>query len=212
MTANLYLLALLSCAKERCPEGMVLLQGGKFTLGEEPPQFQWQLMGRPFEVSSFCMDRFEFPNRQGEYPKSGVTFNEAKDQCEQLGKRLCSEPEWEYACQGPKGRLYSYGDDRVEGICHTQSTTGEQPFAKSGEYPKCHSPEGVFDLNGNLSEWVDATWSQTKTSAGGWKTLRGGTIEEKTHYGQDCTSRHGHDANNWRNSDDGFRCCAEPRL
>ena len=189
---------------------MVFLQGGTFTLGEEPPQFSWQLMGRPFEVSSFCMDRYEFPNRVGEYPRSGVTFNEAKALCTQLGKRLCTEPEWEFACQGSMERLYSYGHDRVERNCHTKSTTGEKPFAKSGDYPNCQSPEGVFDLNGNLSEWVDATWPQTGTSAGNWKTLRGGTIEKKTHYGQDCTSRHGHDANNWRNSDDGFRCCAEP--
>ena len=206
----LFLINLLSCTIEQCPEGMVFVNGGSFILGEDPPQFSWQLTGRPYQVAPFCIDRYEFPNQEGEYPKNNVTFDEAKALCAQLGKYLCREPQWEYACQGAENWLYSYGSQFVESNCHTESTKGDHPFSRSGQYPKCRSPQGVFDLNGNLSEWVDSTWSQNNTTRVNWKTLRGGTIESKTHYGQDCTSRHGHHQKNWRNSDDGFRCCAEP--
>ena len=74
-------------------------------------------------------------------------------------------------------------------------------------------PDGVFDPNGNLSEWVMDDWRSFDGNRNRWratkpnqKTLRG-TMWGETHYGQDCTSRHGHDAQKWRNLDDGFRCC-----
>lgn len=45
-----------------------------------------------------CMDRFEWPNRAGELPPVMMRFGEAQDECRSVGKRLCTEFEWELAC------------------------------------------------------------------------------------------------------------------
>ena len=43
-------------------------------------------------------------------PVAKVTWQEAHEQCEAQGKRLCSAQEWEKACKGPLNFVYSYGD------------------------------------------------------------------------------------------------------
>ena len=57
-----------------------------------------------------CMDEHEWPNRPGEHPDVMVRYVEAKAACEAVGKRLCTEFEWETACEGPEVLAYPYGD------------------------------------------------------------------------------------------------------
>lgn len=49
---------------------------------------------------SFCMDRFQFPNREGAAPSVAVTYYEAEALCSAQQKRLCTEREWTFACEG----------------------------------------------------------------------------------------------------------------
>ena len=71
----------------------------------------------------------------------------------------------------------------------------------------------MYDLNGSLSEWTSDFWdgppepfnAEAKVDAH-WFTLRGGTMWNRTFYGQDCSSRHGH-RRSFENMDDGARCC-----
>ncbi len=54
------------------------------------------------EVGATCVDRFEAPNVQGQFPlvmESGVS---AEKWCGRRGKRLCTDAEWEEACSGPQ--------------------------------------------------------------------------------------------------------------
>ena len=128
--------------------------------------------------------------------------------------------EWTRACRGTKGRIYAYGSQQQKNICNSDALSPEEnshPVA-SGSMSSCKSPEGVYDLNGNLSEWVADDWRSFDHNQKRWrtakpkqKTLRGGTMWAQTHYGQDCTSRHRHDASTWRNHDDGFRCCTDSK-
>ena len=91
-----------------------------------------------------------------------------------------------------------------------------QPSTKAGGWERCRTPEGVYDLNGSVSEWVADPWTggpepfnpEARVDPETWGTLRGGTMWSGTFYGQDCTSRHGH-AGHFRNIDDGFRCCRD---
>lgn len=193
-----------ACFDQRCPPDMVHLTGNTFVLGEDHPSEDWHLTGRPYEIKSFCIDRYEYPNKRGTIPEGNVSFESAKHLCDKIGKRLCTEPEWELACKGPQNFAYSYGKKYEKDFCNTR-INGH--FAPSGQYSNCKSPEGVYDLNGNLSEWVDAEWPSRGKMFVDWKTLRGGTVNPDTHYGQDCTSRHGHHGRDWMNRDDGFRCC-----
>ena len=224
----LFFLFLLCCSstssvKDNCPEGMVFISGGTFQSGVTTPIRPWHEESRSVVLESFCMDVYEYPNQLGELPMGRVTWNDAQAFCQQQDKRLCSSVEWERACRGKDGWQYSYGPTYQRSRCNTPITGGgpgkdPPPIAPSGKYSQCVSPEGVYDLNGSLSEWVSDPWNdfsepfnaRAKVDPKTWRTLRGGTMWSNTFYGQDCTSRHGH-ISSWKNIDDGFRCCANPR-
>ena len=218
-------LLLLGCpSAPPCPEGMIYLDARVVPLGAEEPT-AWQQPARLAQVGAVCMDRYEWPNREGELALGDLTWEQANSHCASVGKRLCTSDEWGGACRGTEGRSYSYGDRFDRSRCNTPlegSGPGsrEPPIAAAGSHPGCCSPEGVCDLDGNLSEWVSDPWAEfvepfnanpdSAASPERWRQVRGGTMWSDTFYGQDCTSRHGHDKNYWRNADDGFRCCADP--
>ncbi len=214
----------ISCGEAplECPDGMVHIPGGAATLGGERPR--GGLRGpTAVALSAYCIDTYEFPNQAGSRPRAHVTWPQAASLCAEVGKRLCTEDEWERACRGPENLRYSYGDVRDPTRCNTPIDgtgpgPGGAPVAVSGAHPGCHTSEGVFDLNGNLSEWTSDGYagppepfnrSATPTKET-WRVVRGGTMWNETFYGQDCLSRHGHD-DSFKNMDDGFRCCADPR-
>lgn len=68
------------------------------------------------DISSFCIDRYEAPNRRGIKPFSGVLGIEAAWWCDRRGKRLCTMDEWQRACLGPEGKnTYGYGEQYIPG-------------------------------------------------------------------------------------------------
>ena len=211
MTVILMLLSCQPSASLSCPEGMILLSGGKMKLGIAKNQ-PWQLAQQEVQLEPYCIDQYEFPNKKGVKPTIKVSWEEAVGLCAQQGKRLCSEQEWEAACRGSALRRYSYGNTMESERCNTGSEQPQNLLKESGSFADCHSPEGVYDLNGSLSEWTSSSWThfnpQSKEAfKESWKVLRGGTMWSDTHYGQDCNSRHGHNPQSWRNIDDGLRCC-----
>lgn len=211
-----------------CPDGMIAIEAGDYLLGRTVPVPKWDPGVTPaapsgywslpnpaavVRVESFCLDRYEYPNEKGTLPRTRVTWREAQEACEALGKRLPTRTEWQAAAQGPKGWLYSYGPRFEVGRCNTDQEAGAfEKLATSGAYPRCHSAQGVYDLNGNLSEWVSDSWEGPWYSNEVWggpsdqtATLMGGTAWVGDAYGQDSTSRHRHRAGE-RWDDDGFRC------
>ncbi len=132
----------------------------------------------------FCIDRYEYPNIEGEYPMVMVNLEEAKLACSSQGKRLCDEDEWTFACEGEETLPYPYGYERSEEKCNIdrtwrafdskllRSSNGQHLVnelyrlwqgVKSGEYRDCRSPFGVYDMTGNVDEW---TTSVRKDSTG----------------------------------------------
>jgi hypothetical protein len=205
-----------------CAEDMAGIPGQELVVGARPEVGRpWVEAPRTVHLGAYCIDRYEFPNLAGELPRSEASWHEATASCRAAGKRLCTSAEWELACRGPSGRLYSYGTDRDPSACNTPFEGGgpgglPPPKAPSGSLLRCVTPEGVYDLNGNLSEWVvdvwagpPEPWQPAAEVDGRWHTLRGGTMWRQTHYGQDCASRHGHRGDS-QIDDDGFRCCSAP--
>lgn len=146
----------------------------------------------------FCIDRFEYPNLAGQYPLIFVSWNEATELCEEQGKRLCSEDEWTFSCEGEEGRPYPYGDGytRNPELCITDEPwtaynakamlprDGEAAGLEmdrlwrgkpSGSQPGCKSPFGVFDMTGNIDEWTRSSREGERPSilkGGYWGPVR----------------------------------------
>lgn len=219
LRAMTLLLALACNRTPTCPTDMAVIPAGTAQLGGTGKDFY--LAPQTVEHDAYCIDHYEYPNRVGEKPHGQYSWDEADAACTAIGKRLCTDIEWGRACRGPEGRQYSYGNTRDAEICNTPIEGGgpgksHAPVKPAGTFPDCVTPEGVYDLNGSMSEWTSDSWAGepepfdrgATVTPERWRTLRGGTMWNHTFYGQDCLSRHGHDRD-FRNMDDGFRCCAD---
>jgi formylglycine-generating enzyme required for sulfatase activity len=143
----------------------------------------------------YCIDRYEHPNRKGVLPATALDEAEAREKCREQGKRLCTRQEWVYACEGPRKRLYAYGRRYREGLCVTADAKGRRRAPQpAGSHPRCRTRRGLYDLNGNMAEWV----------AGG--QLMGGSAA-KPGTQTSCES----DAGSGGTAYNGLRCCADPK-
>ncbi len=176
---------------------------------------------------SFCMDRYEYPNEKGKIPVVLTSWLVAKATCEEAGKRLCTEDEYNFACEGPDMLPYVYGYDRDKTQCNI-----DQPYIypdhsrtlpmydaclldpscsaelqrldqrePAGARKTCVSWAGIYDLNGNVNEWVVRNGDQKPPTRSGlkggwWGPVRGRcrptvTFHKENDYGYEV----------------GFRCC-----
>jgi hypothetical protein len=81
----------------------------------------------------------------------------------------------------------------------------EGAVARTGEHPACESGYGVFDMVGNLHEWVQTSASLPHG------TFAGGYYLDTSQNGDGChyrTVAHAHDYHDYST---GFRCCADSR-
>ena len=119
-------------------------------------------------TGNYEIDVYEYPNMKGASPLLAESWFDAARRCEDEGKRLCTAFEWQLACQGEEGLLYSSVDDFATlpesfgwRFCNTVGSEfaglepTDQDLAPSGSFPNCASSAGVYDLTGNAFEWVE---------------------------------------------------------
>ena len=123
----------------------------------------------------FCIDLYEYPNVKGVRPQSWVSWRDMKRACEGQGKRLCTQSEWTFACEGPNIQPYPYGDGmhrdrtacnidndvpkgvnvlKVKNPASRDARALDALLVPSGSMPRCVSPFGVYDMVGNIDESV----------------------------------------------------------
>lgn len=116
-------------------------------------------------------------------PNGYVSGLVAREACSNAGKRLCAPDEWIAACRGERPRPFPYGPAYEPGACNVYREahpadilwgdasknhldprlnlveTALGPLLRlTGETPRCRSQwaaDAVFDMVGNLDEWVD---------------------------------------------------------
>jgi formylglycine-generating enzyme required for sulfatase activity len=166
-----------------CPE-MVEIPAGQFMMGspesdseagdaEKPPHLvrleRPVLVGRcPVtfeEYDHFCRaTRRQEPDDKswgrGRRPVIDMSWNDAKAYTEWLAGesgrayRLLSEAEWEYACRAGTTTRYWWGDEIAPENANFGGNVSRT--RQVGAYPG--SPWGLFDMHGNVWEWVEDRW------------------------------------------------------
>ena len=161
-------------------------------------------------------------------PQGYISGEVAEVACEAAGKRLCTLDEWMRACGGPDGTTWPYGDTYDADACNDQYEGGhpvvdyfgtsdgvwdmehmndpginQQPNTvdRTGSNPGCVSAEGIYDLHGNLHEWIDDPDG----------TFKGGFYADAELNGPGCTYTTTAHTFGYHDYSTGFRCCADPR-
>ena len=162
----------------------------------------------PGDTTSY--DNSQFAN----HPVVAVDWNQARTYCEWRSTRLPSEAEWEYAARGTDGRTYPWGEGfSCEKANYSLCTGGTTPV---GSYEVGKSPFGVYDMAGNVSEWVNDWFSETYYQSspssnplgpdtGQYRVQRGGAWANAADGAARSANRGGNDPNHW-DALVGFRC------
>jgi formylglycine-generating enzyme required for sulfatase activity len=137
---------------------------------------------RPAHSSTTCTYDMGDP----QLPVSCVPWTSAQAFCIAANKRLPREVEWELAARGTSGAKYPWGGSSAVGCGAavtlaseaTQRSCSNKKPARVGSHPGNQSPFGVYDMSGNVEEWVSDWYGETVSDlsprAGSSHVLRGG--------------------------------------
>lgn len=175
-----------------------------------------------FGEKVFQIDTFEAAVHDGkavsgkhEIPAFDVSWADAKGACEASGKRLCTEAEWVSVCQNAtavddnrngeladdmiEGTAYPYGDYHEPSRCWDDKQGDTFRPVYTGEMPRCVTPTGVYDMTGNVEEWVGDSPTTAVLLGGSWDTS-----EDHAR----CYRRNDSFGAGYSSVRTGFRCCA----
>ncbi len=207
------------------PVRVVAIAGGVALLAP----LDWEAAGaveaRRFETGPFRIDAFEvtrarwsacvrdgacIPLDPGEpgIPVSGVSAEEARAFCRFAGGELPTSDQWVLAAASPQARRYPWGETGA--VCRRASfglasgPCAEGAFGPdlAGARPDGVTPDGVFDLAGNVAEWTSA-------GAGAFEARGGAFGDGAAAALRNWSARTV--SGNERSSAIGFRCAYPPR-
>lgn len=226
---------------------MVFIRGGTVWRGskEERGEFD-EKPARQVTIHSYFIDLYEITNAQYQQfiektgrhrqevmvffddisvlfqpklPAVGVAWFDADAYCTWNGKRLPTEAEWEHAARGEDDRAWPWGETYAEGYANGRGEDdGFAYTAPVGSFEAGRSPFGLYDLSGNVLEWVfdwydefyykDGQITYPKGPDSGMaKVVRGGSWDN---VGNDLrTTKRSAVAPNRKEATIGFRCAMD---
>ena len=192
---------------------------------------------------------YEARSEPGVFPQAYISRVESARACKNAGKRLCSMKEWSRACRGKRGSLYPYGNHWQARKCNSDRphllslrfgpdarrwryedfndpTLDQEPgfLEKTGAFDQCGGDYGVYDLVGNLHEWVSDTVDDAlieamdaedvtrnhQPSRTGNGVFLGGFFSTHQELGPGCKFTTVAHEPTYHDYSTGFRCCASP--
>jgi formylglycine-generating enzyme required for sulfatase activity len=153
-------------------EGMVKIEAGLYEIGRAEAD-EFHSAPQDIQLDGYWIDVFEVTNAgyqafldatgaqppavwpgRADHPVQGVTWEQANAYCSFANKRLPSEAEWEAAARGPGPQppLYPWGDDRTAGGQADRLPLTDTYPVGSNDFNR--SPLGVYDMAGNVWEWM----------------------------------------------------------
>lgn len=205
---TLFPIPVFSESSSKPPEGMVLIPAGQFIFGADPSSNLSSFMSdttssqnaspsQTGNLPSFYLDKYEvtygdfirfkpkakYPDGRVDHPIRGVSWYEAEAYCFWLNKRLPTELEWEKAARGSEGFVFVWGNE-----FNKEKANFGKAVKRVGSFPEDKSVFGIFDLNGNVSEWTASVYepypgSTYKDPNFGKKlrVVRGGAYNKREH-------------------------------
>lgn len=156
---------------------------------------------------------YTVPEGMSNFPVVNITWMHANGYCKDIGKRLPTEAEWEKSARGPEGRKYPWGKS------YDKSFGNLTPGANTevGSFKTDVSFYGVYDMGGNVMEWVEDYYKpyvgndhKNKEYHRNNKVVRGGYSGTQGHYTMNSIFSRGSyrhsTAENKFGGDLGFRC------
>ena len=158
---------------------------------------------------------------QPEFAAMSMSWDEAVAYCKWAGKRLPTEAEWEKAGRGEGKRKYAWGDTFMNGRANANVDGSEDGFrylAPPGSFETGRGPYGIYDMTGNVAEWVADSYDEhyyqkapyrdpKGPETGDLKVVRGGSWRETEHNTR-LSKRFA--AKRWRTDITiGFRCASD---
>ncbi len=223
---------------------MILIPSGEFIMGKESKNGANYSPPHKVKIDSFFMDRHEVTNREyfrfckesehklpefwntdifrsGEkfldYPVIGVNYWDAKKYAHWAGKRLPTEAEWEFAARGglinkdfPNGDSWTIEREKMDTLGWVNLIHPVEKYEPNGF--------GLYDMGGNVWEWVADTYSETSYNLSKYDNPKGpdkgtnrvirsgswlsGSMCKRVYYRKGLIS-------NWRDFAVGFRCAKD---
>lgn len=170
-----------------CPE-LVLVPGGKFEMGDDNRWFAGEAPAHPVNIQSFLIGKTEVTQAQWQAvmgsnpsyfkdcgascPVEQVSWQEVHVFLERLNKitgkiwRLPSEAEWEYCARAGSTTSFPWGEDLAGEFENYSGVNGRDKWDYTAPVAS-FSPSkfGIYDMNGNVREWVEDCWHDSYINA-----------------------------------------------